>query len=136
MYNNKINVSDRIVSVLTYITGGFVGVIWLIYCSLKRKPMTKFILFNIYQSIFLSLFLYIANLLFNMVYHLLAAIPFISRIINGLYFALYSPIYLGWSIVGLILLLMYIYLMLFSLLGKTAYIPWVSNIILYQLKRF
>ena len=136
MFSESIKISDKIISALSYLTGGLAGIVWQIYCAVTKKTMTKFLLFNIYQSVFLSLLLYFANLLFGMIYNLLVMIPFINILANSIYFALYSPVYYRWSIVGLILFGMYIYLMLFAILGRISYLPWVSNIILYQLKRF
>ena len=136
MFSENITVKDRLISVISYLTGGLAGIIWQIICVIAKKPVTKFLLFNIYQSIFLSLLLYVINLLFGMVYFLLVKIPFIAILANYIYYAVYTPVYQGWSIVGLILTSMYVYLMLFSLLGRYAILPWVSNIILYQLKRF
>ena len=136
MFYETIKISDKIISVLTYMTGGFVGFIWLIYCSVAKKLINKFLLFNIYQSIFLGLLIFVINMLFGIVYNLMIMIPFVNRLANFLYFVIYTPVYYNWSIVGFILLGMYIYLMLFSFLGKIAYLPWVSNIILYQLNRF
>ena len=136
MFREDIKVSDKIISVLSYMTGGFAGFLWLIFCSVTKRKMNKFMLFNVYQSILLALLIYFINLLFGMVYHLLIMIPFINIFANFLYFALYTPVYYGWSIVGLVLFGMYIYLILFSVLGRIAYLPWISNIILYQLNRF
>ena len=136
MFKEDIKVSDKIISVLSYMTGGFAGFLWLIFCSVTKRQMNKFMLFNVYQSILLALLIYFINLLFGMVYHLLIMIPFIKLLANSLYFILYNPIYYGWSITGLILFGMYLYLILFSVLGRIAYLPWVSNIILYQLNRF
>ena len=135
MYDN-IKTSDKIISALSYLTGGFVGFIWLILCSVTKKYMNKYLLFNVYQSIFLALLIFFINLLLGVMYHLLVIIPFINRMVSFVYSLIYSPVYFNWSIVGLIILGMYIYLMLFALLGRISYLPWVSNIILYQLNRF
>ena len=128
--------SDKLISVFSYMTGGFAGIIWQIYCAVTKKHMTKFLLFNIYQAVFLSLLIYMSYLLLMMVYHLLVMIPFINVLVNSLYFALLSPILYKWSLIELVLLIVYIYLMAFSFIGRYAILPWVSNIILYQLKRF
>ena len=53
MFNENIKISDKIISVLSYLTGGLIGIIWQIYCAIRKKMMTKFLIFNIYQSVFL-----------------------------------------------------------------------------------
>ena len=55
MFREDIKVSDKIISVLTYMTGGFAGFLWLIFCSATKRQMNKFMLFNVYQSILLAL---------------------------------------------------------------------------------
>lgn len=139
MFKDNITFADKIISVLTYLTGGFAGFLWMIFCTISKKQMNKFMLFNVLQSIFLALFIFVVNMLLGLVYNLLIMIPiaFFNRFTNAVFSLIYSPMYFGrWSVVGIILLGMYIYLMLFSLLGRFAYLPWVSNIIIYQLNRF
>ena len=44
---------DRIVGVLTYITMGIFGLIWLIFSYVTGRKITSFVAFNIYQSMFI-----------------------------------------------------------------------------------
>lgn len=135
-FNEKISDIDRAISACSYISGGFLGLIWQIFCSISKRPMSKFLLFNIYQSIFLSVFLYLAHILITLTISILIMIPLINIIVNSINMFLYTPVFYSWSIGGLIIWIIYLYLIIFSILGKIAYLPWVTNIILYQVNRF
>ena len=134
----KINAApiDKIISALSYITGGLVGFIWLIGCTLLKKRISKFLLFNIYQAICLSLFIGFFNILFVLIHDLLIMIPIVNVLINSLWLALNSPVLYGRSILGIIIFIIYVYLALMTLIGKVAYLPWISKIIMYQIDRF
>ena len=135
MPENRVSFIDRLVSGSTYLTGGFVGFIWLIGCAILKKETSRFLLFNIYQAICLSLFIYVINLLSVVIHDLLILVPGVRILVNSLWMFLYSPIFYNWSIVGLIVFIIYLYLMVVSLFGKIPYFPWISKIILYQIDR-
>ena len=136
MPENRVTIIDRLVSGSTYLTGGFVGFIWLIGCAILKKETSRFLLFNIYQAICLSLFIYVIYRLFVVIHDLLILVPGVRILVNSLWLFLYSPILYNRSIVGLIVFIIYLYLMFVSLFGKIPYFPWISKIILYQLDRF
>ena len=135
MLENRVTIIDRLVSGSTYLTGGFVGFIWLIGCAILKKETSRFLLFNIYQAICLSLFIYVINLLSVVIHDLLILVPGVRILVNSLWLFLYSPIIYNWSIVGLVIFIIYLYLMIVSLFGKIPYFPWISKIILYQIDR-
>lgn len=134
--NNNVQTSDKILSVLTYITGGTIGFLWMIICAIKKNPVSKYLLFNIYQAIFLGLFIYLSSIILTMIYNILIMVPFINILVNFIYINLFSPIAYSWSLIEILILFLYIYLVIYSVFGKMAKIPWISNIILYQLNRF
>ncbi len=136
MSKEAINIIDRIISAGTYITGGLIGIIWQVFCSVRHKPVSRFLMFNIFQSVFLSLFLFILNLLLSFTVRLLIMIPLINKITNMIILALFSPVYYGWSVIGFIILTVFVYLTLCSLAGKYPYLPWVSKIITDNINRY
>ena len=136
MYSEHVKMSDRIIAATSNITGGFVGIIWMVFSALAKRPISKFLLFYIYQSAFLALTLYILNLLYSMLYNILIMIPYVNILVAMTDRLFFSPIYLNWSVIGIIILLTYVYMTVFALAGRIAYVPWVSKIILYQLGRF
>lgn len=136
MFEQKETPIERIISALTYPTAGMVGILWQIFCVMTKRPMSKFVVFNIYQSVFLAIFLFLVFTISGMAYDLMIKIPLINVLANYFALLLNAPIIVGFSILQLILYVMYLYLIGLSLFGKYAYIPWVSNIILYQINRF
>ncbi len=137
MYREEnISTPDRLISAGTYITGGTIGVLWLIFCALTRKGMTKFLMANIYQSVFLALFYFIARILLISIYNILIMIPVVKIVANIIYLALFAPIYYQVSIMNIIIFAVLAYLVISSLFGKIGKLPWVSDIIAYHINRY
>lgn len=136
MLENNETPLERIISALTYMTGGLAGIIWQIFCVMTKRPMSKFVIFNIYQSIFLAILIFLVLTIAGLTYNLLVMIPFVNVVAN--YFALLinAPVLYGFSVLHSVIFLMYLYLIIFSLIGRYAYLPWVSDIILFQVNRF
>ena len=132
----QVSTADRIISALSYGTGGFAGVIWwILSVLLLKKHVSKFLMFNIFQSMFISFTLYIVNILLSLLLGLLVMIPFINILANYVNFIITTPVFYNLSAIGLILFVTYMYLIVFSIMGKYAMLPWFSKIILYQLDR-
>ena len=136
MNNTNVKFTDRIIAVISYITAGFGGLLWIIYCNMLKKSISAFLLFNIYQAIVVTLFLYFANILLGLLHDLLIMIPYVRILVNTIRLTLTSPIYYNWSIIGLAIFVLYLYMILMTLAGKIAKIPFISDIIMYQLDRF
>ena len=118
---------ERILSVATYLTAGGAGFVWLIIAALSRKSVTKFLMYHILQSIFISIVFVLISFLGEMIYVILYRIPFINAIPYLL--SMPIPLFLGLSIVQLLTTLIILYLAITSGMGYYSYLPWVSNII-------
>lgn len=136
MFEEKVYGFERIISALSYLTGGLVGFIFFIIITSGRKQASKFLLFNIWQSLFLSMLIYFILLLLQFSLGILVMIPVLNVLLNMLHSFLTNPVVYGFSISSGFVAVVYFYLILYSLLGKVAYLPWVSDVIIYQLKRF
>ena len=55
MYNDHPTLLEKVISALTYLSAGFVGFVWIIIMAVRRTYPSKFVMFHIMQSIFLSL---------------------------------------------------------------------------------
>ena len=124
------NISDRIVSGITYFTFGIFGIIWLIYVNVAKKQMSPFVLFNIMQSCFITVLLAVIGYAYSIILNLILAIPVIGNMFKN--FDLFfngTPIYLGYSVSGLFMTILTFYLIIFSLLGKRPFVPFISPII-------
>ena len=124
------SVVDRIVSSLAYFSFGMFALIWIIYANVAKKHMSSFLLYNLYQAIFLSVLLAVLSYIFNIAVNFLSVIPYIGKIAVKFYiFVNQNPIYFGFTITGFIVTALVLYLVMFSLLGKKPNIPCVSGII-------
>lgn len=122
------NIFDKIISAASYLTMGLVGFVWLIFTSITNKPQKYFVRFNTYQSIFISILLYLANIIFGILLGIIKIIPIIGNIILFLeFYILQYPVFFGYSLIETAILLLIVYLTAFSLLGRYAEIPWVSE---------
>lgn len=133
---DNVKLKDRLIAAASNITGGFVGIIWMIFSAIAKKPISKFLLFYIYQSAFLALTLYILNLLLVMIHNILIMVPYVNILVAITERIFFSPIYFNWSVTGILILIVYVYMTVFALAGRIAYIPWVSRVIMYHLGRF
>ena len=125
--NNTIYPIERIISAATYLTTGLIGFIWLIIAALMKKRITPFVMYHIFQSIFLSFAYFILVKLSQLVYIILYKIPLINAI--PYYINMPLPLFYDLSILQLIKVLIILYLAITAFLGQYSYFPWVSNII-------
>ena len=59
---SKVNLLEKIISVLSYITMGIVGLIWIIIAHFYKKSLKYFLMYNITQSMVIAIILAILKL--------------------------------------------------------------------------
>lgn len=126
----KVSLSDRIISILAYFTFGMFSLIWIIFANLTKKRISPFLVFNLYQAIFISIILFIIGYLYNIAINLMSVIPFVGKFVYA--FNLFfneTPLYLSFTLSGFIVTIMVFYLSLMSLMGRRPYVPLVSDIV-------
>ena len=118
---------ERILSFSTYLTAGGVGCVWLIIAALLKKRVTKFLMYHIFQSIFISILFFLIYNLLGFVSIILYKIP----VINVIPYLINLPIsfLFNLSIIQACTTFIILYLAITSGLGYYSYLPWVSNII-------
>ena len=127
------SMSERVIAVLSYVTSGIVGIIWLLLAALAKSKLKPFLKYHIMQSIFLILLYYLAAHLLIFVLNILTYVPFFNAIISTLNFFLnisllnFGPFHM--SIINILIFLFIIYLSYGTLKGRYVYVPWVSNVI-------
>ena len=126
---------ERIISALSYLTFGIFGVIWIVYINVAKKPLTDFAKFNIFQSILLSVILTVIAYAYDILLNKFGVIiPILGKILRPFdLFINQTPIYLGFSISGLIITILMMYLIILVILGKRPFVPFISNMIYYNL---
>ena len=121
---------DRIISLLAYFTFGIFSIIWIIFANMTKKTMSTFLSFNLYQAIFISVVLAVISYIYSIAINILSVVPFINNIARWFdVFFNQTPLYFTFTISGLLVTILVVYLSIMSLLGKKAYIPVVSDII-------
>lgn len=124
---------ERIIAALTYLTLGWVGVAILVIQAVTRKQPTYFVMYHILQSIFLFFSYFVLCQICDLLVILIARIPLINTI--PLLLNASIPALGGFSLIQSICYTILIYLILTSIAGKYSFLPWVSNIIIYWIKR-
>ncbi len=122
--------SDRIVSILAYFTFGIFSIIWIVFANLTKKNMSSFLVFNLYQAIFISVVLAMGSLIYSIAVNIVSIIPIIGNFVRWLDVVFnQTPIYFTFTISGLFVTILVFYLSILSLLGKKPYLPFVSETI-------
>lgn len=128
MMNNSI--INRLISMICYLTAGFFGIIYFIFMYMVKKPMSSYVVFNIYQSIFISIFLYILSFVYRIFLDLIGIVPFVGKYVLTLDSIIFKiPIAYGYTIAGLLVLMFSLYFVINCLLGIKPYVPFVSQIV-------
>lgn len=125
--SNKPYPIERILAAATYMTAGGVGFIWLIIAAFARKRVTKFLMYHILQSIFLSIAFYLISVLGNLLYMILYRVPLVNAIPYLLNLPL--PLFFDLSIIQVFTTTVILYLAITSGMGYFSYLPVVSDII-------
>ena len=125
--SNSVSLIERIISAASYLTAGGAGFIWLIITALLKKRPTTFLLYHIFQSIFISFAYFLLVILCEFIYVILAKIPLINTIPYLINMPL--PLLFNLSLIQAITSGTVLYLAITSFLGLYSYLPYVSNII-------
>ncbi len=126
----KTAISDRLISILFYFTFGMFSLIWLIFSNVAKIRITPFVNFNIYQSIFISVIFAALSCIYSIFYDLILKIPFIGTLlykINLFFFE--TPMFFTFTLSGLLITLLMLYISAMLLIGKRPYLPIISDII-------
>lgn len=130
---------EKIISVLSYYTFGFAGLIYFIIALIKKQGLRPFLRYHVFMSIFLSILIYIISVALILVINILGFIPFLKPYIFSLSLIFRSELLsiygLHFSIITLLITGLLTYLSIGAILGKYTYLPWISEIIDYNIKR-
>lgn len=128
---DNINPLERIIASASYFTAGMAGFIWMIIAALLKKGIKPFLMFHIFQAIFISIAYFIFIELYKLLFIILVKIPLINSmflLFNGLIFNP-LPIFWGMSLMQIFTSMIILYLAITSFIGQYSYLPYVSDII-------
>ncbi|MCM1338165.1 MAG: hypothetical protein NC191_00660 [Muribaculaceae bacterium] len=130
----QVKLTDKIFSTASYISAGWAGMIILVIMYFLRKTPSKFLQFNVFQSIFISLSLYVISKCLELIAGILSYIPLINTLTAQIGFLLNRPFFGEYSLLQTFLIAIILYGCTFSLMGKKPRIPGVSKIIDYAVR--
>src|SRR5574344_1551378 len=119
---------DRIISALSYLSMGAVAFLWFIYAKITHKQMSKFLRFNIAQSLFISCAYFLICYGLGLVVDLLSPIPFVNTLLLQLSFYLNMQWIFGFSIIEFFVTFFVLYLTWTSFIGQVSFVPWFTPI--------
>lgn len=131
MYKSQtpVSIGDRIISVISYVTAGWVGLIYMVILYFVRKPASLFLRYNIFQSIFISFFYFLLCMIFGFISNILLQIPLINALVSWFILLFNRPIIFEYSAIQSFVMGLFIYMSVVALLGKMPRVYWVSKII-------
>lgn len=128
--NSENVIFERLIAAGSYLTLGLVGMVWfLLSFILLKKPMSRFLTCNIVQSFVISILYAIISLCYTIFIGILVNLPWVGRLLYRMHVFLFeTPIYNTLSFINFFILIFLCYLSVFALLGKLAYVPFVTDI--------
>lgn len=129
-YNNPYPI-EKIISAATYLTAGGAGFVWLIIAAVMKKTVRPFLMYHIFQSIFISILFFLIKIFVELLLMILLKIPFINLLIGKIVYFMIVPIpfILNLSIIQTCTTAIILYLAITAFMGYFSYIPWVSDVI-------
>lgn len=138
----KITTIEKIISILSYISMGIIGLLWLIVAHLKNKKLRFFLMYNVVQSMVISILLTILKLGLDIILSILGKIPLLDFIAAIIYYVIsfkiirFYSLGISFTAFELILFLLLIYIIIGILLGRIFYIPYLSNFMQKTMKNY
>ena len=132
--NNIISPIEKIISVLSYVTMGIAGLLWLILAYFLKKKLRYFLMYNIAQSMIIAIILAIFKLLTDIILSLIAKISFLDFIMAIFNLVISFKIIrisnsgISFTILELLLLMLLGYIIFGILFGRIFYIPYLRKI--------
>lgn len=134
MRKSEYSITDRLVSAVSYVTMGWGGLIWLIIMAFKRANISRFVRYNILQSIFVSFLYFILAFLIGVIFNLLSFVPYLNILIAKIVLFFNSEVLFHYSIIQVFVIGIILYMTLVSFNGKYPRLYLVSGLIDRQVK--
>lgn len=135
MQNNiKVLPIEKIISILSYLSMGIVGLLWIIFAHVLKTNLKYFLMYNISQSMVIAIILAIFKLLTSVVLSLISKIAFLDLIV-----ALFNLIIsvkiikihalgISFTLIELFVFILLAYICTGVILGRIFYVPILSKL--------
>ena len=140
--NNNILPIEKIISVLSYITMGIAGLIWIIIAYIYKRHIKYFLMYNIIQSMVIAILLAIFKLIMSIIMPILSLIPFlkfISAILNyilSIKIIRFYSLGLSFSFFEFVIFIILIYIIIGVCIGRVFYVPFLTKLINKVMKSY
>ena len=118
---------DRVVSALSYLSAGWIGMIVLVVLYFAKKKASRFVQYNVFQSIFISLLFFVVASVFSIVFKVLSLIPLLDYLVAQISMVFNVPIVFGYSILQLFTTVLILYMTVLSACGNYPRVYWISK---------
>ncbi len=125
----NVSLSERIISVISYVTMGFFGFLYVIYLFFAKKKLSYFLKYNISQAVFISFLFFVISMVLGLLLSILSHIPIIQLVVSWLYVLFNKSVIYKYSIIQIFMFCLSGYMAVFSGLGKYPKVFWVSKTI-------
>ncbi len=142
IYNfaNNPSMPEKVLSALAYLTFGTLGIVLLIASGIMKTGLKPFVKFNVYQSILCGVIFFVLQITYDLIdgiFQFLQIIPFLGKLLYSIfqffvYYLMSFPILFGFSLLSSAIILLILYLSIYTIIGKMPYIPVISP----SIKRF
>lgn len=123
---------EKIISILSYLTMGIVGLLWILLANLMKKNLKYFLMYNVSQSMLIAVFLALIKFLLDLIIPVLMVIPIINSIASLLLFIFSTDIiiifFLKFSIFELLVFSLIMYIIFGVVLGRIFYVPVLTKL--------
>ena len=132
--STKILPIEKIISVLSYISMGIAGLIWIIIAYFRKQNLRFFLMYNIAQSMVISIFLALIKIGLDIILSVIAKIPFVDYIAAVIYFLLSFNVIriyglnISFTLLELLVILLIGYSITGVVLGRIFYIPFLTDL--------
>jgi len=120
---------DRIVSVISYLTAGWGGIIVLVLMYIRKKSPSSFLTYNVSQSILVSLIYFILAMSMGIILQILSLIPIINYLTAQITFIFSRPVIGDYSLIQAFVAGLVIYMSVLALAGKYPRVFFISRIL-------
>lgn len=138
----KILPIEKVISVLSYLSMGIIGLIWFVIAYYRKQRLKFFLMYNIAQSMVISIFLALIHLMLDIILSIFAKIPFIDFIAAVIYYIFNFKILriyflnLSFTVPELLIVLLIGYIITGVILGRIFYIPFLTDLMSKTMKNY
>jgi len=138
----RIQPIEKIIYILSYLTMGIVGLIWIIIAHINKRNLKYFLMYNISQSMIIAVILAIFKTLIDLLVPILWIIPVISYVASAINFIVSVKIIrlyfigISFSIFELAVFLLLAYIILGVINGRISKVPLLTNIMNKAMKNY